>query len=158
MIGSGANVERELVMVDRADFDVVLGVNRAAMLYGPVDYHVSLHPEQYAPVKVAPLVAHRKARHVDIVHDCLWRRGGNSGSSGLFAVKFALERLGASCVTLAGVGMDYAPHVYNALDWPQAEMFQRTWREVAPQLRGNVVSLGGWTAELLSEDHDGTGN
>lgn len=150
VIGSGANVAAELATVDRASFDKVIGVNRAAIHFGPVDIHCSLHPREYSPIKAAYLVSHEKQRGVDEVFPCLWWPGGNSGSSGLYAVKYALEKLGATAVVLAGVGMDEGPHFYNPSAWHQAKRFQRTWAAVAPLLRGKVTSLGGWTAELLN--------
>ena len=153
VIGSGAAVERELSTIDRAAFDKIIGVNRAAVLYGPVDIHCSLHPREYAQVKAGWFVSHDDSvRGVDEVFPCLWRPGGNSGSSGLYAVKYALGRLEADEVILAGVGMDYGPHIYNPSNWPQAPEFQRTWIEEADKLRGRVRSLGGWTAQLLNGD------
>lgn len=150
VIGAGESVKAELAMVDRSSFDRVIGVNRAAIELGPVDVHVSLHPREFAQIKAGYFVSHEKHRGVDEVFKCEWRIGGNSGSSGLYAVKYALERLGADEIILAGVGMDSGPHYYTKSDWPQALKFQRTWIEVAPQLRGKVKSLGGWTAQLLN--------
>jgi hypothetical protein len=68
----------------------------------------------------------------------------------LFAVKYALEKLKADEIVLAGVGMDAGPHYYNPSAWHDAQKFQRTWEQVADKLRGKVTSLGGWTAELLN--------
>ena len=152
VIGCGANVERELSQVDRSSFDCIIGVNRAALLYGPVDLHVTLHPETYARQKQARLISWRAMEGVDEVFDFAWRKHGNSGSSGLYAVKYALERLNAESVTLAGVGIDKGPHIYSTSDWAQAEQFQKTWIEVVDKLRGRVFSLGGWTAKLLNEE------
>lgn len=115
VIGSGANVEDELAQINRNDFDKIIGVNRAAILYGPVDYHCSLHPREYAPIKKARLISHKWCKGVDEVFPCEWRNGGNSGSSGLFAVKYALERLKADHITLVGVGMDAEPHVLSLI-------------------------------------------
>lgn len=152
IIGCGQPVESELARINRADFDVVIGVNKAAIRYGPVDYHVSLHPNMYLKHKQATFVSFTQIPGVDIVLDYLWpHAGGNSGSSGLFAVKFALERLHADQVVLAGVGMDTAPHVYNNQPWKQAERFRHTWETVASRLTGKVTSLGGWTAQLLGQ-------
>ncbi len=149
IIGSGHNVERELATVDRSSFSAVIGVNRAAILYGPVDYHVTLHPEIYAKKKAAYMVAWKAGKGVDEVLPFRWPGCHHSGSSGLYAVKFALEVLVAENVTLAGIGMD-GPHVYNDRDWPQAQQFQKDWIKVLPTLKGRVTSLGGWTKELLN--------
>ncbi len=152
VIGSGHNVENELAQINRDDFDVIIGVNRAAILYGPVDYHLTLHPRDFASLKVAHMVSHIKLKGVNEQFDCLWRIGANSGSSGLYAAKYALEKLGADEIILAGVGMDETPHIYNPSKWHDAKKYQQTWIEVAPQLRGKVKSLGGWTAQLLNGD------
>lgn len=149
VIGSGDRVAAELRKVDRESFDVVIGVNAAAIDYGPVDYHVTLHPEQYAPKKAATLVTHKKAKGADIITPYAFRKHGKSGSSGLFGVKFALIDLGADEVVLAGVGMDFAPH-YNRPDIWKPKGFRTAWVEALPEMQGKVTSLGGWTAELLN--------
>lgn len=151
VIGSGHGVEKELAQIDRESFDTIIGVNRAAILYGPVDIHCSLHPEDFARVKAGHFVSHREYPGVDEVFPCLWRKGGNSGSSGLYAVKYALRVLDSQDITLAGVGME-GPHIYNPSDWAAARIFQKTWVEVADELRGKVTSLGGWTARLLNRE------
>lgn len=152
VIGSGNNVEEELSMIDRGDFDKIIGVNKAAILFGPVDIHVSLHPDVYAKLKQGYFVSFVQIQGVDEVFDYVWPNSdGKSGSSGLYAVKYALERLHADSVVLAGVGMDTSPHVYNNCNWRQAEVFRHTWGEVASRLIGKVTSLGGYTAELLGK-------
>lgn len=150
VIGAGERVVVELASVDRGGFDVVIGVNQAAIMYRPVDIHMTLHPERFARRKIARMVSHRDYPGVDEVFDYAWRPGGRSGSSGLFAVKYALEKLQADSIVLAGIGMD-GKHVYSSVQWPQADGFRKTWLEVAPRLRGRVHSLGGWTATLLNE-------
>lgn len=148
-IGSGHRVRAELARIDRAAFDVVIGVNRAAIEFGPVDWHCTLHPREYAPIKAARLVSHLQMPGVDRIFPAHWRHGqSSSGSSGLYAVRWALQ-IGAGAVTLAGIGMD-GHHFDKAAEWSDAERFRRMWVELAPDLRGIVTSLGGWTAELLN--------
>lgn len=161
VIGGGPEVNEHLSRVNRADFDKVLSMNKTAILYQPVDYHVSLHPNKWAKEKVAWFVAHQSCHApdgtdlVDEVFPYQWPEyPSNSGSSGLYAVKYALERLNADEVVLAGVGIDKAPHVYNNEPWKQATNFQHTWVSVFPRLTGRVTSLGGWTAELLGQPQD----
>lgn len=164
VIGAGKAVKEELARVDRADFDKVLSVNRAALLFAPVDVHLSLHPQEWAQRKVAWFVSfcgYRKAgkEWVDEIFDYQWPEyPANSGSSGLYAVKYAMERLGAAEVVLAGVGMDTTPHVYDNRAWKQAERFRHTWEKVAPRLTGRVTSLGGWTAQLLGQPKNQPGD
>lgn len=149
VIGSGYTVERDLAQVDRSAFDKVIGVNAAAAAYGPVDVHVTLHPEKYAEKKAAYLVTNRPYRNANAHLSCLWTRGGNSGSSSLFAVKYALEVLKADYVLLAGVPMEGA-HFNRPSNWDAAKIFRKTWKEQVGQLKGKVYSLSGWTARLLN--------
>lgn len=149
VIGSGDRVAAELRKVRREDFDVVIGVNAAAIHHGPVDYHVTLHPAEYGPKKAATLVSHKKSPGVDIVTPYAFRQHGKSGSSGLFGVKYALIDLGADEVVIAGIGMDFAPH-FNRPDLWRPQGFRGAWIEALSHLRGKVTSLGGWTAELLN--------
>lgn len=156
VIASGPNVREHLDRVNRDEFDAVIGVNQAAIDFGPVDYHCTLHPLEYAPKRACTwVVAHRMTMGVKEVFPPAWRHGGSSGSSGLYAVKYALQKLQADEVILAGVEITSEPHYYTAVDWAQAKLFQRTWIEVQDQLKGKVCSLGGWTAELLNNHFTG---
>jgi len=83
----------------------------------------------------------------------------HSGSSGLFAVKVALEELGFGRVILCGVPMMPTPHFFkssqdHALDngeygWRDAESYRQGWLEALPAMKGRVFSMSGWTKELL---------
>lgn len=153
IIGSGARVHQELAMVDRASFDLVIGVNQAAIDFD-TDVLVTLHPKEYANKADKPVVSYVPLDGVTKVMPFQWegmnRTGGSaSGSSGLYAVKYALS-IGAKEVVLAGVGMDILPHYYGGGEWTECLRFRGAWEAVASQLRGRVTSLGGWTRELLS--------
>lgn len=152
VIGSDHRVADQLAQLDRAAFDRVIGVNAAAKAFGPVDVHATLHPEMYAADKQAYMVAHERTDacpQVDEVFNYLWHGCNKSGSSGLFAVGYALKVLQAREVVLAGVGMDVAPHFNRERKWRDAEIFRQVWPLSMQHLRGRVTSMGGWTAELL---------
>lgn len=149
VIGSGDRVSAELRKVNRDDFNVVIGVNAAAIEFGPVDYHVSLHGPEYVGRKAATFVTHKKCKGADIITPYAFRKHGPSGSSGLYGVKFALVDLGCDEVVIAGIGMDFAPHFNREEIWKPTG-FRTAWVEALPLLRGKVTSLGGWTAELLN--------
>lgn len=149
VIGSGAGVIEELSQINRQGFDAIIGINRAAIMFAPVDYHISLHPRIYAERKVSYFIAHQEVARVDEVFPYEWKGCTNSGSSGLYAVKYALEKLKADEVVLCGVGMDERSHTYNEAPWKYAKKYQQSWLHVADELRGRVTSMGGWTAELL---------
>lgn len=151
VIGSAATIDQELGLLDRKWFDSIIGVNAAAIKYGPVDIHATLHPKDYATIKAAYMVSHKKEVGVDEQFDAHHRRGADSsGSSGLFAVRYALDILKADRVILAGVGMTSTPHFNRPHDWHGAKRLRGAWVELAPVLKGRVYSLGGWTAELLN--------
>jgi hypothetical protein len=86
--------------------------------------------------------------HVDVVP----ARLDQSGSSGLFAVRIALDVLKARRVVLAGMPMDDSPHVYDAgrRSGPSFVPYRPEWRRAArDEFGGRVRSLSGWTADLL---------
>ncbi|WP_420465603.1 hypothetical protein [Panacagrimonas sp.] len=149
IIGSGPNVAAELMTVNRRHFDLTLGINRAAIDHGPVDAHITMHPREYGPRKVAWMVSFHPFAGVNEVFPWRWSpEVKSSGSSGLYAIKYALYR-GSQDITLAGVGLDVAPHYYGGPDWQAAMQFRRAWEQVLPEIRGKVYSLGGWTRGLL---------
>lgn len=150
IIGSGKNVSNELQTVDKSTFGIVIGVNRAAIDHGPVDVQCSLHPEHYASKKAAYFVSAIPHKLADEVHSRHWGNSVSSGSSGMFAVHYAIERLGFNEVLLAGIPIEKAPHYYGGGDWADAERFQKVWRQMLPLMRGKVFSLGGWTQQLLN--------
>lgn len=150
IIGSGSTLYADLIESERWHYDVRIGINRAAIDFGPVDWHVTMHPREYGPRKVAPMVSFHPFSGVDLAFP--WRWSDNvtsSGSSGLYAVKFALQHLQADEVHLAGVPMDSGPHYDGGDPWPAGLRFRRTWEIVAPELRDRVYSFSGWTRELL---------
>ena len=71
------------------------------------------------------------------------------GSSGLFAVKFALIDLGFDRAVCCGMPMDEQAHFFGPIPWTGAKSHRRGWEEAFPAIRDRVRSLSGWTAELL---------
>jgi len=72
-----------------------------------------------------------------------------SGSSGLYAVKLALEA-GADKVVLAGVPMSAeAAHFFSPEPWQEVGGFIDAWSIVHPRLQHTVRSMSGWTRERL---------
>jgi len=78
-----------------------------------------------------------------------WPGMSASGSSGLFAVKVALDD-GHDRVVLAGVPMlRNAKHFARGQDWLQRDCFMDGWKQAMPHIRGKVRSLSGWTMQTL---------
>lgn len=77
-----------------------------------------------------------------------WPGMNASGSSGLFAVKAALND-GFDRVVIAGMPMDNSNHFTRGKAWKQRDSFTAGWEQAMPHLVGKVKSLSGWTAEKL---------
>jgi len=81
--------------------------------------------------------------------DCVtseWR-----GSSGLFAVKVAME-CGFRRIVLCGVPMEPgAGHVVRHRSWPEARTFHRGWQSHRALIAPVARSCSGWTQRLLGD-------
>ena len=157
VLGGAATVwDDAAAALDMFDPGMVLAVNDiAARWTGQVDYLVTLHPEKLPMWQAQRLrrgmngpatVAHEPP--ADVVMDYRFPGMNASGSSGLFAVKVALEA-GADRVVLAGVPMTPTPHFFDAGHWGERESFAGAWEIALPHIAGRVRSLSGWTRELL---------
>ena len=70
------------------------------------------------------------------------------GSSGLFAVKIALD-LGYEDIILAGIPMEAeAGHFFNKQQWAECNRYRAAWVK-RPWLSKFVRSCSGWTREIL---------
>lgn len=135
----------------------VMVINDMGMKYqGRVDYWVTLHPEKlwkWQPGREAPLnqdyetIAYRKVDNarVDAVS------GDWGGSSGLYAIKVALEK-GFDHVVLCGVPMDNQPNIFrpNEAEWKEFKAFRYGWESRLDDIRGKAFSMSGWTREKLN--------
>lgn len=144
--------------------DGVFAVNDMAVDYpGRLAAFATLHPEKLprwlADRRAGKLpepdeiVAHEQHPHVTRVVDYRWPGMTASGSSGLFAVKVALETFDR--VVLCGVPMNAErAHYFHSAPWRDVGSFRDAWITALPFLK-NVRSLSGWTAELLGfPDHE----
>lgn len=169
IIGSGNSVLQDLARVNMDDFDYVIAVNKAITLFPRVTHWITLHPENlpsWESLLDEPLaedcvvvsfdrsknkVGNRIVYEIDEAFDYLFEGQANSGSSGLYAVKYALERLNSTSVVLAGVPMDPKMCHYSEDEvWIEGESFWNTWVAIGGLLRDSGVrSLSGRTMELL---------
>jgi hypothetical protein len=99
---------------------------------------VSLHPDKF-PGAISP---------IDDFPE-LWTAGTSTGSSSLFAVRYAIEKLKADKVVLCGVPMDRQPHFYGGEPWHGADAMWPAWEAALPFMAGRVRSMSGRTRELL---------
>ena len=140
--------------------DLTLAVNDIGVIWpGGLDIWATLHPEKLTDWRharamrgLAPAhehVAHEVQPGVDRAQTYVWPGMNASGSSGLYAVKLALEA-GAERVVLAGVPMtSEAAHFFSSTPWIEREGFTDAWRIAMPRIRETVRSMSGWTKELL---------
>lgn len=118
-----------------------------------IDHVVTLHPNKL------PVWANARNRAGRSIPNRVWshiRHGlvtdvtpDWSGSSGLFAVKIAIQ-LGITKVILCGVPMDAKEgHILRKTEWGAAKAFTRGWERHFNSISGKVKSFSGWTFERL---------
>lgn len=124
----------------------VVAVNQAGVYYPyRVDHWATLHPENL-PHWMRQRAIRGRSVDVEVWADPV--PGWETGSSGLHAVKCALDR-GYAPVVLCGVPMDSGAHFHDASPWPVADEHWPTWLDRANEMRGRVFSMSGRTRDLL---------
>jgi hypothetical protein len=166
IIGSAECVMDDIKQIDIKSFDKVIAVNKAFNLFPGADIWITLHPEKlklWSPNKPmnAKVITFNKFMNslgskinyeIDEEFPYLFDGQESSGSSGLYAVKYAIEVLKSNDITLAGIPMDPdMGHIDNVEKWIEGKIFWETWENMAWKLRAhNVKSLSGRTKFLLS--------
>jgi len=141
--------------------DAVFAVNDIGTRWArPIRAWCSLHPERMQrwraergrrgfPAAFEHIGHERGHPGIDRVTSYLWPGMNASGSSGLFAVKVAMEA-GYDRIILAGIPMQAeGAHFFNPASWGEVASFTEAWRIARPRLTGKVHSMSGWTKELL---------
>lgn len=134
----------------------LFAVNDAAAEYpGHVDAFVTLHPEKlphWLAKRITPpgdVVSIMKDPGVTRITPYQWPEMTGSGSSGLYAVKVALEA-GFDRVVLCGVPMEFErAHYFDPKPWADVDQFWPSWEICLPRLKDCVRSMSGRTATLL---------
>lgn len=153
--------------MDMVQPDAVVAVNHMiARWAGELDYAITLHPEMLEAWQVqrhrrgfpepSISIAHeaKPGPRIDRVVDYRWPGMNASGSSGLFAVKVALEE-GFDRIILAGVPMTAdGGHITYGGPWALVNSYTGAWKEALPRLVGKVRSMSGWTKDLLGLPSD----
>jgi hypothetical protein len=162
ILGGSANVFDEAATALRLfEPDAVFVTNdMIAKWPGRVDYICSLHPEKVNDwiearrKRCYPMGAevwcHKKAGPRSCVYSGVDRTTDDwAGSSGLFAVKVALEE-GFQKIVLAGVPLTVeGKHIVRSRAWTAAAAFHNGWKSRLKRLEPLVRSMSGWTQELL---------
>ncbi len=155
------------------EFDAVVTCNDVTALWpGPVDAAVSLHAEKWpiwlrqralkglpdplrvvghAEFKTSPI----RTAAAGVVTDWssqMFAGQTESGSSGLFAAKFAVEDMGHDRAVLCGIPMTAeARHYFDARSWGGAAGHRRGFRQAHAAIHGRIKSMSGWTADQLGK-------
>lgn len=142
-----------------AHVNAVYAVNDAAAEYpGELEAFVTLHPEKLNHwltirrhidgQRTKEVIAHEMGFGVTRVSDYHWPNMTSSGSSGLFAVKVALEKFDK--VVLCGVPMDAKrAHFFSPDPWFEVDSFWSAWETSMQFIEKRVRSMSGRTRDLL---------
>ncbi len=161
LVLGGANVvwEDAAAALDMAEPDYVFACNDIGTRWaGPLEGWATLHPEKmpgwraerarrgFLPAREH--IGHEMAQGIDRAIDYRFPGMTGSGSSGLFAVKAAMEK--ADRVILAGVPIDpTGAHFFDAKEWADWQSFIPGWQNAMPHIKDKVRSMSGWTRKLL---------
>lgn len=179
VVGSADGVWEEIAAAQAMTrFDAVVAVNDMIGFWpGRLDVAVSLHPEKIPewlniraskrhtpPVKLACHsgwtawfkqigIPEELPVPFDLVTSEHFSGQVDSGSSGLFGVKVALEDFGFSKIICCGIPMEiWGAHFRTPNQpWATAHRFRVAWEQALPHLSGRVRSMSGWTAGLLGK-------
>lgn len=153
-----ADLDRALKM---AEFHGVIAAKDAGIYWkGELDAWVTLHPERmlaarkireargYPPAKLHFGHAHKEGdTGIDIFYDYKFDGQRKSASSGIFAVKVALEFFKFDKVVLCGVPLQRDQgRIDGKVNWNGGSTFHRGFEEAMPAFKDRVRSMGGWTA------------
>lgn len=150
VVGTAECVYEDLDALGDRNFEEVIAVNEAVQLLEfPPDFVATVHPERARDFSrmFSQVVSLHHATGVDIVFDSLpWRYG----TSALYAVAFALQMRSADRVVVAGCPLVPGTHCNSSRPLGgDIAAYRRAWCDVKDTLQKSVVSLSGWTRELI---------
>lgn len=155
VLGGGACLWSDVdAALDLGEYQMVVAANDAGAHWpGRLDHWVSLHPDKFPKWKHEREARGYPGGYVTWAHRPTPNNQRDTrdwgGSSGLFAVKVALEQ-GAERVVCCGVPLVKGEaHFFHADPWRSADAFRKGWKRNETELRGKVRSMSGWTAEFL---------
>lgn len=158
VVGSSEKVWAEVMYAfTLAEYKEVFCVNATGAFWVGNFAWVTLHPDQLVIFKTMRKNNGLQGHYYTIGpigSDCdfqlsyLWEGMIDSGSSGLFAVKAALNSYDK--VVCAGIPMQsISGHFLRKNIWDACDGFRRGWEQALPHIEGRVKSLSGWTQQLL---------
>jgi hypothetical protein len=158
--GSGSALAEAEEAMALGRYDLTIAINDVGTLWsGPIDIWCSLHPDKMAGWREARAragypaasrhIGHVAAPGVDEGREYRFAGQPSSGSSGLFAVKIAIDD-GCERIVLAGVPMSpELGHHNDGKPWDECNVYLPAWEWAMPIMRDKVRSMSGWTAEKL---------
>lgn len=141
-------------------FDLIIAINDIGTRWSDaIDTWCTLHPDKMAGWRAdrkrvgypnaGHHVGHIPAEGIDEGREYRFSGQPSSGSSGLFAVKIAMDE-GCDRIVLAGVPMAAEQgHHDSGKAWDECPAYLPAWQWALPILRNKVKSLSGWTAKTL---------
>lgn len=141
-------------------YDLIIAINDIGTRWSdPIDIWCTLHPDKMAGwragrkragyLRAAHHVGHIQAGGIDEGREYRFPGQPSSGSSGLFAVKIAMDE-GCDRIVLAGVPMAAdRGHYDSGKVWDECPAYLPAWQWTLPILRDKVKSMSGWTAQEL---------
>lgn len=150
-------------------FDGVVGCNDAGVVWpGVMDAWVSLHgavflryvaqrdarglpPHRQVLTSLEEAEQGRKPACITGLVEHLFPGQISSGTSGLMAVKVALDDLGFDRAVLCGMPIQgSAGHLQvHRYQWTGEQTYRRGWLEAMPHIKDRVRSMSGWTRKVL---------
>lgn len=162
VLGSANCLQKDIdAVLKMANFEVVVAAKGAGLVW-PFELNgwVSLHPDRMQkdrderdrngyPVADVHFGHQRKenCEGIDVWYDYKFEGQLRSGSSGLFAVKVALEYFHCDQVVMCGIPLlRDEGRIDGKETWNGASSFHKGFEEAMPAFKDRVRSMGGWTA------------
>ena len=159
VIGGGVNVLLDLTLTHNllnGKPRTYYVINDMIADYSHCNVAVTLHPEKLAGwlearIKANWLMPQRVYSHITRRSQLVTHQSDDwLGSSGLFAVKIAIEN-GHRAIILCGVPMDSSLHYRRQKEWKDCQIFRKGWQKHFNRIAAITRSWDGWTAQLLGE-------
>lgn len=148
--------------------DVIIAINDIGSVYPhEIDVWITLHADKLPGWTGRRVASGYPGPKKFITHRPLYKREMSSifyppasfevnspdwgGSSGLFAVRYALEQ-NYDHIVLCGVPMSpQGNHFFSDAPWMDAERYHKAWKDHFLELVPRVRSMSGWTMGLLGK-------
>lgn len=167
VVGNAACVADDLERAGKYSTSDIISVNYAALLLlKPPAYCATVHIELANKFRRSgtKVITRKKSKGADII----WKSPSYKpkkvgdfiypwccGTSGLYAVGYALYKLGADEVVMAGCPIDPGPHIDDPrLLGGDLNAYRSAWEQLRGELKGRVRSMSGWSKRFLEGLND----